>query len=245
MKIRIIAAVVMAVLAVAGLVLINNYVGDADARALADQEAREVLLVTAPIPEGTPVEEFGASVKQHLMPAATVPENAVTNLDDFPGKVAGVDLQPGEQVLESRLVDPAALEEPGTVPVPKGLQEVTITLGPDRVVGGQLKAGDRVGVFVTFTDDGNGKARTTQEFHRVLVTSLQGAPATTAASDGSEASASDTPPVPEAAMLVTLAFNAAEAEEIIFASELGSIWLSAENKDAIRNDDGAKMEDFG
>lgn len=46
MKIRIIAGFVMAVLALAGLVLVTTYVGAADARALDDQEPREVYLVT-------------------------------------------------------------------------------------------------------------------------------------------------------------------------------------------------------
>ena len=41
MKIRIIAGFVMAVLALAGLVLVTTYVGAADARALDDQEPRE------------------------------------------------------------------------------------------------------------------------------------------------------------------------------------------------------------
>jgi pilus assembly protein CpaB len=246
-KTRILAGFVMAVMAIAGLVLVTTYVGAADARALDDQEPREVYLVTAPITEGTPVEEFGESIAVHTVPAAVVPDGALSSLDGQSGKVAGVDLQPGEQLLSSRLVDPEALEAPGTVPVPDGLQEVTIQLDAPRVVGGQLAAGDRVGFFVSFEGDDNRQSRTAKDLDKVLVTSVQGAPSTAApGADGSGAAStgSDAPAVPEGTMLVTFAVNADTAEKIVYASEFGRIWLSLEPEDAEENANGATREDF-
>lgn len=253
MKIRLIAAAVMTLLAVVGLVLVTNYASTAEARALSGQEPREVQLVTAPIPEGTPVEELGEFLSLQTLPAVTVPEDAVTNLDDFRGKVAGVDLKPGEQLLASRLVDPITLEEPGTVPVPKGLREVTFTLGPDRVVGGQLKAGDRVGMVVTFPGEEDVDPWSDLEFQDMLITSFQGAPvgpadpadpAGPAAAEGAESPASAAPPVPEGTMLVTVAVTAADAEKVVYANEFGSVWLTKENEDSDTAADGATMEDF-
>lgn len=247
MKIRIIAGFVMAVLALAGLVLVTTYVGAADARALDDQEPREVYLVTAPIPEGTPVGEFGESVALHTVPAAVVPEGALSSLDGQSGKIAGVDLQPGEQLLSSRLVDPEALEAPGTVPVPDGLQEVTVQLEAPRVIGGQLAAGDRVGFFVSFEGDDARASRTAKDLDKVLVTSVQGAPSTAAPAEGeggAESTNSEAPAVPEGTMLVTFAVNADTAEKIVYASEFGRIWLSLEPEDAEENANGATREDF-
>ncbi|PWF87553.1 Flp pilus assembly protein CpaB [Kocuria rosea] len=244
MKIRIIAGAVMALLALAGLAIISTYVGTADARALDDQEPREVYLVTAPILEGTPVEEFGESVTLHTVPAAIVPEGAVTELGKHSGSVAGVDLQPGEQLLDSRLVDPQALEEPGTVPVPDGLQEVTIQLDAPRVVGGQLAAGDTVGFFVSFEGEEGRESKTAKDLHKVLVTSVQGAPSAAAPAEGAEMTGSETPAVPEGSMLVTFAVNADTAEKIVYASEFGRIWLSLEPEDAEENDNGATRSDF-
>ncbi|MGX5356968.1 Flp pilus assembly protein CpaB [Kocuria sp. KH4] len=247
MKIRILAGFVMAVLAIAGLVLVTTYVGAADARALDDQEPREVYLVTAPISEGTPVEEFGESIAVHTVPAAVVPEGALSSLDGQNGKVAGVDLQPGEQLLDSRLVDPEALEAPGTMPVPDGLQEVTVQLDAPRVVGGQLAAGDRVGLFVSFESDDNRQARTAKDLDKILVTSVQGAPTATAPAEGeadAEVSGNEAPAVPEGSMLVTFAVNADTAEKIVYASEFGRIWLSLEPEDAEENANGATREDF-
>ncbi|MFF0902474.1 UNVERIFIED_CONTAM: RcpC/CpaB family pilus assembly protein [Kocuria sp. CPCC 205316] len=246
MKIRIIAGAVMALLALAGLAIISTYVGTADARALDDQEPREVYLVTAPILEGTPVEEFGESVTLHTVPAAIVPDGAVTELANHSGSVAGVDLQPGEQLLGSRLVDPQALEEPGTVPVPDGLQEVTIQLDAPRVVGGQLAAGDTVGFFVSFEGEEDRESKTAKDLHKVLVTSVQGAPSSTAPAEteGSETSGNGAPAVPEGSMLVTFAVNADTAEKIVYASEFGRIWLSLEPEEAMENDNGATRGDF-
>ncbi|MFW6188394.1 MAG: Flp pilus assembly protein CpaB [Actinomycetota bacterium] len=244
MKIRLIAGAVMAVLAVIGIALVVNYAVTADSRALGNQQPREVYLVTAPIVEGTPVEEFGESVTLQTVPEVIVPDGAVIDLGEHRGQVAGVDLQPGEQLLASRLVDPQALEDPGTVPVPKGMQEITIQLEPARVVGGQVEAGDTVGVFVSFEGD---EARTSQELHKVLVTSVQGAPAAAAAegsAEETEPTGNAAPAVPEGSLLVTLAVKADVAEEIVYAQEFARTWLSLENEDAEENDDGATRGDF-
>ncbi|MEX5301824.1 Flp pilus assembly protein CpaB [Kocuria sabuli] len=244
MKTRILAGFVMAILAIAGLVIVSTYVGTADARALDQQEPKEVYLITAPILKGTPVEELGESLALHTVPAAVVPDGALSSLDGQSGKVAGVDLQPGEQLLDSRLVDPQALEAPGTVPVPKGLQEVTIQLDAPRVVGGQLAAGDMVGVFVSFEGDDNRESKTAKDLDKILVTSVQGAPSAAEPAEGAETAEAGAPAVPESSLLVTFAVNADTAEKIVYASEFGRIWLSLEPEDAEQNANGATRSDF-
>ncbi|MFI7482202.1 Flp pilus assembly protein CpaB [Kocuria sp. M1R5S2] len=250
MKIRLIAAGVMALLAVVGLVLVVNYVNTAEARALEGQKPKEVYLVTKQVPEGTPVEELDQYLDGQVVPAVTVPEDYVYDLGEHAGKVAAVTLQPGEQLLASRLVEPIALEEPGTVPVPKGMREVTFTAGPDRVVGGQLKAGDRIGMIVTFPGEEDDPARSELEFRDMLITALQGAaPATDAAAaegsaEGSEGAGAEAPPVPEGSLLITVAVTAADAEKVVYANEFGSVWLTKETKDSDGAADGATMEDF-
>jgi pilus assembly protein CpaB len=243
-KIRIIAGLMMAVLALAGIALVTNYAGSADARALENQQPREVLIVTAPIAVGTPVEELDEFVELHTVPAVIVPEDAVTDLKEFNGKVAGVNLEPGEELLSSRLVDPQALEAPGTVPVPKGMQEVTVQLDAPRVVGGQLTAGDTVGVFVSFEGEEGREAKTSQDLHKVLVTSVQGAPSTPSSAEESETTDNEAPAVPEGSMLITLAVKADTAEKVVYASEFGRIWLSLEPEDAEENDNSATRGDF-
>lgn len=245
MKIRIIALAVTLLLLASGFALVTSYVSNADARAVAGQEAREVYLVSAPIPKGTSVEEFGEYVKLATVPAATVPDDSVASLEDKKGLVAAVNLQPGEQVLASRLVNPSELEAPGTVPVPKGAQELTLTLGSAQVVGGQVKAGDKVGVYITFEEDRDGKKKTAKRLDKVLVTAVQGAPdASGEAEESDEATGNAAPAVPEGSMLVTFAVNAAIAEDMLFGDAFGDVHLTLENKDSVENADGARIEDF-
>jgi pilus assembly protein CpaB len=243
-KTRILAGFIMAVLAITGLVIVSTYVGTADARALDQQEPREVYLITAPILKGTPVEEFGESLTLHTVPAAVVPDGALSSLDGQSGKVAGVDLQPGEQLLDSRLAEPQALEAPGTIPVPKGLQEVTIQLDAPRVLGGQLAAGDTVGVFVSFEGEEGRESKTAKDLNKILVTSVQGAPSTAEPAEDAETAETGAPAVPESSLLVTFAVNADTAEKIVYASEFGRIWLSFEPEDAEQNANGATRSDF-
>lgn len=243
MKVRVIAAVLAAFLAVVGSVLVSGYVRTADARALEGTETKEVFVVQNEVRTEMPVEELAEHLRKETLPVSALAEDAVTDLAEFEGRVTAVELRPGEQLLGSRLVTLNSLQEPGRVAVPKGLQEVTVQLSADRVVGGQVKAGNFVGVFASFDQGPGDKPATEMVFHRVLVTSVQGAPLA-AETGGEEEATPGAPPVPEGAMLVTLAQDAADAEKTVFAAEFGRLWLSNQPDDAKWNDDGASMEDF-
>ncbi|MEX5269436.1 Flp pilus assembly protein CpaB [Kocuria sabuli] len=243
MKVRVIAAVMAVLLAVIGAVLISGYVRAADARALEGTETQEVFVVEDEVRAEMPVEELAEHLRKETLPVSALAKDAVTDLAEFDGRVTAVELRPGEQLLGSRLVTLNSLQEPGRVAVPKGLQEVTIQLSADRVVGGQLKAGNFIGVFASFDQGPGDKPATEMVFHRVLVTSVQGAPVA-AETGGEEETTPGAPPIPEGAMLVTLAQDAADAEKTVFAAEFGRIWLSNQPVDAKWNDDGASMEDF-
>ena len=222
MKIRILSALAALVLAVTGAVMILGYVNGADKRALAGTETRSVLVVTQAIAAGTPATEIAAFVAVRSLPRSVIPLGVVEQLSALSGTVAAVDLVPGEQLLRSRFVKPSSLQAPGTVASPKGMQELTVQLGPDRVVGGRLKAGDRVGVYLSYPATGTSSARTALAYERVLVTNVQGSPAVPSASDPAAPPAA----APTGALLVTLAVSSAEASRIVFTAEFGTLWLS-------------------
>ena len=222
MNIRLLSASAALVLGLIGAILIVFYVQGADQRALAGTVTRPVLVVEKPISAGTPVAEMGGSVTVKNMPVAALASGAMATLQSAPNTVAAIDLVPGEQVLRSRLIDPSSLQSPGTVAVPTGLQEVTVLLGPDRTVGARIRAGQSVGVFVSFPGAGTVAAMTQLLLQKVLVTSIQGAPAQPT-SGGSTATAA-----PTGSDLVTLALSAADAEKIIFSAENGSLWMSSQ-----------------
>jgi pilus assembly protein CpaB len=152
MRRRLLAAFVALVLALAGAVVLVAYVRGADARAAAGMQTVPVLVVQHLVPEGTPADQLADAVDTELVPAKTAVPGRVADLADLAGKVATVDLQPGEQLLAGRFAFPDDLRAPGTVDVPAGDQEVSVLLDPQRAVGGRLKAGDKVGVYLSIAD---------------------------------------------------------------------------------------------
>ena len=231
MRRRMIAAIAALVLLAGGTVVLLAYGPGADARALAGVRTTEVLVADQPIPAGTPAEELGSLVRGESVPAKVALEGGVTDLAELAGRVANVDLLPGEQLVTSRFAAPEDLSPQGTVPVPKGLQEISVLLEPQRAVGGRLSAGDAVGVVVSLGDGESG--RTHAVLHQVLVTQVQGAPAPVdRASAGDPETAAAGVSAPSSSVMVTLAVSAAQAEAVVFAIEHGTLWLSLEPAEA-------------
>jgi len=230
---RFLAAVAALVLLVAGTAVLLAYVHGADVRALAGARTVDVLVVDKPIPAGTAGSEIAGMVSTEVVPAKVALPGRVTDLAQLTGRVATVELEPGEQLLSTRFQRPADMQAPGTVAVPAGLQEVTVVLEPQRAVGGRLAAGDTVGVLVSLKPDG-GQPETHAVLHKVLVTQIQGAPAPadSAQTSGSTQTASAASPAPTQNLLVTLAVSAAQAEAVVFGAEHGTLWLTLEPKAA-------------
>jgi pilus assembly protein CpaB len=234
-KSRLIAGVAAVVVAIVGILLIFSYAQSADNRAIQKLEPVKVLVVQKPVPAGTSAEALTKLVAVEELPRTGVPGSALDSLTDQAGKVTATDLVPGEQLVAERLIDPASLDVPGSVPVPKGLQEVTFALEPQRLVGGRIVAGDTVGLFVTFgganAKDSPLPSTTGRVLHKVLVTSLQRAEATQATAPASP-NAPNPQALPAGGMLVTVAVADTAAARIIYSAEFGRIWLTKEPSDA-------------
>ena len=212
--IRVIGAIIAVLLAVAGAVALVFYVQGADSRAAEGAEFEKVYVVKAEVPEGTPGEAIETSIEVQELPAISINPDIVTNLADIEGLVTNADLVVGEQLLNARFSDPADLVEDGEVAVPEGMQEVTVALSVDRVVGGTVKAGSTVGVVLstnTTSIAANDQTAQTQfVYHRVLVTGVtlgntfvaKGAP-----SDSDEDQSFDT-------IMVTLAVTTPQVEKL-------------------------------
>jgi pilus assembly protein CpaB len=226
---RFLAAVAALVLLVAGTGVLLAYVRGADSRALAGTRTVDVLVVDQLIPAGTAGSDLAHMVRTEIVPAKVALPGRVTDLGALDGRVAAVDLQPGEQLLTSRFERPRDLQAPGTVPVPAGLQEVSVLLEPQRAVGGRLASGDTVGVVLSMGAQGPGKTHAV--LHHVLVTQIQGAPAPVDSKSDPQTASSGSP-APTQSLLVTLAVSAAQAEAVVFGMEHGTLWLTLEPKDA-------------
>ena len=224
MKRRVMAVLLSLLLAAVGGFLVLSYAGNSDRRAMRDMEPADVLVATKPIPKGTSTDDLAGAVTVRPLPAIALVPGAVTSVGQIAGRVTATDIQPGEQLSERRFVDPATLTDL-PVSVPAGMQQISLKLDSQRVLGGDLKPGATVGVFLSAGDKPAGV--THLAIHKVLVTKVEGG---AAAPQGGDSSAH---PAMDAGLLVTLATTANNAERIVFAAEYGSIWLSSEPADAV------------
>lgn len=234
MKSRLLAVTGSTISVIVGALLIFSYVGNADDRAMADLEPVSVLVVKTAVPAGTTAEALSESVTATTLPASAVAPTALKDLSESSGKVAAVALVPGEQLVAERLVAPSDVQAGGAVDVPKGLQEVSFQLEPQRVVGGRLAPGDHVGIFISMAKGGleeSADQETTQlVVRKALLTSMLRAPQPVTEEGGE-----DTQALPEGTMLVTVAVDDRAAQKIVFAAEFAQIWLSKEPLEAKEN----------
>ncbi|MDR6905396.1 pilus assembly protein CpaB [Agromyces sp. 3263] len=232
--IRIIGAIVAIILAAAGAAALFFYVQGADIRAAQGAEFTDVYVVSETVPLGTPGEDIKQYVKVEDLPAISIQDGIVTNLADLEGLASNAILIPGEQLLEARFSDPEQLAANGEVVLPEGMQEITIALSVERVVGGAVTPGSTVGVI--YTSNTFERASTTQTtdtqfmYHRMLVTRV--VPGTTLVSDESDSDASEV-----SAFMVTLAVTAPQAEKLAYGAEqqsdgYGGLWLTLEPETA-------------
>lgn len=229
----ILAAVALATVGTAGLVV---YVQSIESRALAGEQAVEVLVASEAIPRGTDAETVAQMVRTEQVPAKVRANGALASLDEVDGRVTSVALLEGEQLTAARFIDPAQV---GEVDVPDDLQQVTVQLSLDRAVGGRVAAGDTVAVVASFTDmpggEDSGGASSHMILHKVLVTRV-------ASGDGvapdPEDEGGNGPTAAGGTMLITLALEAPDVERIVFAAEHGSLWLSADPADASESGTG-------
>jgi pilus assembly protein CpaB len=227
LKTRLLGGIVALVLAVVGTLLLVSYVQGSEARAQADLQPIDVLVVEKQIPQGSNLDQIKSAVKLTSLPSASVPNGALKSLDGLDGKVTSADLVPGEPLLGVRLVDPTSLAAPGSVPVPAGMQEISVQLDAQRVVGGRIAAGDTVGVVALFAGDSTNGGTAQQIFHKVLVTSVQRAAAPNSTSNQASSEQANTQ-LPTGQLLVTFARSDTDAQKIAFAAEFGKLWLTKE-----------------
>jgi pilus assembly protein CpaB len=221
---KLIGIIASVLLAAVGTGLLVAYVRSAENRALKGEKTVDVLVVSATIPKGTKAEDITGNLRMEQIPVKVATSGALTSTSPLAGKVAAVDLLPGEQLVSTRFTSPAEVQG-----IAGNLLQVTIALEPVRALGGQIRKGDSVGVTVSFDEP-----ETTHLFlHKIKVTdvrTIDGAAVTTAASG----------PAPATPLLITLAVDAPAVEKVVFAAENGKLWLAWEPKEA--NESGTKIQ---
>ncbi len=147
---RVLGLLASLALATVGTFLVLSYVNDADERAAAGEERVNVLVVTQLVEAGEAASDLAGKVETVQVPALTQAAGAVASLADLGDRVASVQLLPGEQLLDARFVTAEELIEASGVEVPDDMLEVTVSLAPDRAMGGLARPGDLVAVLASF-----------------------------------------------------------------------------------------------
>ena len=238
------AAVGALVLAIISTFALVRYVQGAEDRAVEGVELVDVLVATADIKAGTAAAELGTRVTMVAVQAKVRPDDAVTDFNQIAGLVASVDLVKGEQLLTSRFINPGSFQgaRSASVLVPKGANEVTFKLAPERALGGQLRPGDTVTVVASFetfeneTLDDAGQIKQLPKspnvthvlLNRVTVVRIQFPE--NANTSSKEKNGVGVAPTED--LFVTLAVDQPSVERALFAAEFGKVWLSYEPPEA-------------
>jgi pilus assembly protein CpaB len=211
-KRRLLAALAAVLSAAVGAGLLLGYVNSADRRAMAGMQTSSVLVAAKDVPSGTDGVALADLVVTKTLPVAALAPGAVHDLAALQGLVATTDLKRGEQVLASRFADPATLAGAGRPAVPRGKQQITIDLEPQRVLGGDLVPGAHVAVFTTI------EKATVLAVRSALVMRVD--PPAPAGADAQPAAPAD------GHVRVTLAMSAAEATSMVAGADSGAVWFS-------------------
>jgi pilus assembly protein CpaB len=238
---RILTVVLAIVLAVIGTGAVLLYVKGADQRAIAGQKAVSVLVAAQQVPAGTTA---GAALSEGLLsrqklPAASVPADAVRSItSQLTGLVLSADLPSGQLLLRPMLV--TAVVARSGLPIPSGKVALSLQFCLARDVAGYVQAGSEVAVFNTFVTGTPGSAtiscagisaqkgvkglHTRLVLPKVQVLAVGPAPTSTASGTGATSTAfsqnsSSTQSSSTTIMLVTVAVNQFEAEQLIHLDE--------------------------
>ncbi|MGY9073634.1 MAG: Flp pilus assembly protein CpaB [Acidimicrobiales bacterium] len=254
MKRRLIGVVAALAMALVGTVLVTSFVKNAEARALSGEELVEVLVVDSVVEPGTHAEDLETMIRVEMVPAKVRASGALQDLDQVEGLVTEIELQPGEQLVSTRFVH-ADLLTGSSLAVPPGLLEVTISLEPQRAVGGTLLPGDHVAVAMSFEPFGIGAPpgpdpavaetvivdgmrlagdldtpnSTSLVLEAVLVTNVQLEELPTIEDNEVTVTGRQRTLAPTGNLLITLAVSPEQLERLIFGVEHGMLWLAAQH----------------
>ena len=212
-----IAALVVAAL---GTALVWMYANRADERAQADAAPVEVLVATADVGAGTSGGAISeaAAVELRTLPAASVPEGALSDLTPVIDLVTLGPVFSGQVLLQQ--VFGTQQESGGGLTLPEGSLGVSIQLGDPQRVAGFVKPGSEVALFTTASGVGG---ETEQQTAILLPSVLVAAVGPTVVAQAAVEGTGNTEEIPTAIM--TLALTQEEAQKVILASQTTQLYM--------------------
>jgi pilus assembly protein CpaB len=183
-------------------------------RADAGRVTVQVIVASQDVPAGQdldPLIEDGVFRAKPVDVEDLVP-GAITDVYQLRGQRTGYPILAEEQIAAARLAGPLQAGG-GILGIPEGLQAAAITLEPQRIVAGAIQQGDHVEVFGTFTSRGAAGTQTTRVVIEDALVLAVARPAEGAVGAGGNGT-------------LTLAVTPEQASLLIYAQELGHVWLT-------------------
>jgi pilus assembly protein CpaB len=173
-----------------------------------------------------------------LPPDRIVPASDKALLDLYRGKVASTDIFTGTPVVSGQFVAASQLVNTVAGAIPKGKQAITVSLDQTHAVGGFLTPGDKVNLILNLsitdlTRPNAGKGVRTTSFllpgvNVIAVGSTTILPSSsgTPGNPTNGVATSTTQPQTQPASLITLEVTPRQAEQIVQATTIGTMYLS-------------------
>jgi pilus assembly protein CpaB len=222
---------VAAVIAALGTALVFVYVQGADSRADAQYGAVQVLRATKQISPGETVAAAQAAGKIQISTVARkdLLPDALSGLEPISDKVATAAIYPNEQIVSSKF---GATGSSTSLTMPKGKLAISVQLSDPQRVAGFLTPGDKVAIFMSGTESGDGGA----QFTRMLISNVQvvatGATTAVSASADPNADPAAAPVEQVPTTLLTVAVTQSEAERVLYADQNGDLAFGLLNNDS-------------
>lgn len=207
-----VTAIVLGLVVALGVFVYTSGAGD---RALADQQAVEVVVSTEQILPGTTLAEAWdtGALERSRVPSANAPAGYLTPESD-PNAIAQFAIPPGQIVLAAAFGAQSPVTE--TILLEDGEVALTVELGDPQRVGTFLRPGSSIAIFNT-SEELDGERQT-----RLLLSGVQVLAVGAATVDQSE----DAQEEGAQTALVTIAVTAQQAERVVHAAQTGSLYLA-------------------
>ena len=239
----ILVAVVLALVATAALVV---YVNGADRRAISGQEPRMVWVAAQLIKAGTSGQTARntGQIKQIPVPNKNVVAGAVLSMPQIENRYAAVDIVAGEQLLLKRWVGAEDVAGRRLLQIEPGHQALAIEMDMVRQVAGFVTPGDKVSLVLSIKRPAPGGDLERSQF---LLQNVQvlAVGATALANSAAQGGGSRVNQGRGEVAAVTLSIPDERVEQVVYAAENGSIYMTLlppDAKDVIPSDGGATAD---
>lgn len=245
MQSRVLATLVAVVLALVATAALVVYVNGADRRAVSGQEPRMVWVAAQLIKAGTSGQTARntGQIKQIPVPNKNVVAGAVLSMPQIENRYAAVDIVAGEQLLLRRWVGAEDVAGRRLLQIEPGHQALAIEMDMVRQVAGFVTPGDKVSLVLSMKRPAPGGDLERSQF---LLQNVQvlAVGATALANSAAQGGGSRVNQGRGEVAAVTLSIPDERVEQVVYAAENGSIYMTLLPPDAkdVPSDGGATAD---